>query len=31
VDGTKTGFKATGIHAEGDTVLKVNAEGKIGS
>ena len=31
VDGTKTGFKATGIHAEGDTVLNVNAEGKIGS
>ena len=31
VDGTKTGFKATGIHAEGDAMLKVNAEGKIGS
>ena len=31
VDGTKTGFKATGIHAEGDTLLKVNAEGNIGS
>jgi len=31
VDGTKTGFKATGIHAEGDTMFKVNAEGKVGS
>jgi len=31
VDGTKTGFKATGVHAEGDTMFKVNAEGKIGS
>ena len=31
VDGTKTGFNATGIHSEGDTLFKVNAEGKIGS
>ncbi len=31
VDGTKTGFKATGKHIEGDKVLKVNAEGKIAS
>ncbi len=31
VDGTKTGFKATGIHAEGDALLKVNAQGKIES
>jgi hypothetical protein len=29
VDGTKTGFQATGKHAEGDKVLKVNAHGKI--
>ena len=31
IDGTKTGFRATGIHSEGDTLLKVNAEGKIES
>lgn len=31
VDGTKTGFKATGQHAEGDAILKINAEGKIES
>lgn len=31
VDGTKTGFKAIGKHAEGDKVFKVNAEGKIES
>ncbi len=31
VDGTKTGFQATGKHAEGDQVLKVNAHGKIES
>ncbi len=31
VDGTKTGFQATGEHAEGDKELKVNAEGKIKS
>ena len=31
VDGTKTGFQATGKHAEGDKVLKVNAHGKIES
>lgn len=29
VDGTKTGFQATGKHAEGDKVIKINAEGKI--
>ena len=29
VDGTKTGFQATGKHAEGDKVLKINAEGRI--
>lgn len=31
VDGTKTGFQATGKHAEGDKVMKVNAHGKIES
>jgi hypothetical protein len=31
VDGTKTGFQATGKHAEGDKVLKVNAHGRIES
>ena len=31
VDGTKTGFHATGKHAEGDKVLKVNAQGIIES
>jgi hypothetical protein len=31
VNGTKTGFQATGKHAEGDKVLKVNAHGKIES
>ena len=31
IDGTKTGFQATGKHAEGDKVLKVNAHGKIES
>lgn len=31
MDGTKTGFQATGQHAEGDAVLKINAEGKIES
>ena len=31
VDGTKTGFKATGIHAEGNTLFKVDAQGKVGS
>lgn len=31
VDGTKTGFQATGKHAEGDKVLKVNAQGNIES
>ena len=31
LDGTKTGFQATGIHAEGDKLLKVNAHGKIES
>lgn len=31
VNGTKSGFQATGKHAEGDTVLKVNAHGKIES
>jgi hypothetical protein len=28
-DGTKTGFQATGKHAEGDKALKINAEGRI--
>ena len=28
-DGTKTGFQATGKHAEGGKVIKINAEGKI--
>lgn len=31
VDGSKTGFQATGKHAEGDKVLKINAHGKIES
>jgi hypothetical protein len=31
VDGTKAGFQATGQHAEGDKVVKINAEGKIES
>ena len=31
VNGTKTGFQATGKHAEGDKILKVNAHGKIES
>jgi len=31
VNGTKTGFQATGKHAEGDKVLKVNAHGRIES
>jgi hypothetical protein len=31
VDGTKTGFQATGKPAEGDKVLKVNAHGRIES
>jgi hypothetical protein len=31
IDGTKTGFQATGKHAEGEAVLKVNAHGKIES
>jgi hypothetical protein len=31
VDGTKTGFQATGKHAEGDKMLKVNAHGRIES
>jgi Tfp pilus assembly protein PilE len=31
VNGTKTGFQATGKHAEGDKILKVNAHGKIKS
>jgi len=31
VDGTKTGFQATGKHAEGDKILKVNAHGRIES
>jgi len=29
IDGSKTGFQATGKHAEGEKVLKINAEGKI--
>ncbi|MDH5458812.1 MAG: hypothetical protein OEY26_08865 [Nitrospinota bacterium] len=29
IDGSKTGFQATGKHAEGGKVLKINAEGKI--
>jgi len=29
IDGTKTGFQATGKHVEGDKVLKINAEGNI--
>ena len=29
VDGTKTGFQATGKHAEGDKVIKIDAQGKI--
>ncbi len=31
VNGTKTGFQATGKHAEGDKILKVNAHGRIES
>jgi hypothetical protein len=31
VNGAKTSFQATGKHAEGDKVLKVNAHGKIES
>jgi hypothetical protein len=31
INGTKTGFQATGKHAEGDKVLKVNAHGRIES
>lgn len=31
LDGTKTGFQATGQHAEGDTLFKVNAEGNVAS
>jgi hypothetical protein len=31
VDGAKNSFQATGKHAEGDKVLKVNAHGKIES
>jgi len=29
IDGSKTGFQATGKHAESEKVLKINAEGKI--
>ena len=29
VDGTKTGFQATGQHKEGDKLIKINAQGKI--
>ena len=29
VDGSKGRFRATGKHAEGDKVLKINAQGKI--
>ena len=31
VDGAKTTFQATGKHAEGDKILKINAHGKIES
>ena len=31
VDGTKTGFQATGQHAEGDKLIRINAQGKIAS
>lgn len=31
VDGEKTSFQATGKHAEGDTMLKIDAHGKVGS
>ncbi len=31
VDGTKTGFQATGQHAEGDKLIRINAEGKFAS
>jgi hypothetical protein len=31
IDGSKTGFQATGKHAEGDKVFKVNAHGNIES
>ncbi len=29
VDGTKTGFQATGKHAEGDKIFKIDAQGKF--
>jgi len=31
VNGTKTDFQATGKHAEGDQLIRINAEGKISS
>ena len=31
VDGTKTGFQATGQHAEGDKLIRINAQGKFTS
>jgi hypothetical protein len=31
IDGSKTGFQATGKHAEGEKIFKINAEGKIAS
>ena len=29
IDGSKTGFKATGKHAQGEKLLKIDAHGKI--
>lgn len=31
IDGTKTGFQATGQHVEGDKLIRINAEGKFTS
>ena len=29
IDGSKTGFQATGKHAQGEKLLKIDAHGKI--